>query len=93
ASIDVLAKRLVQSLPLAELAPVIVAELKRQMTDFDAGPLLEALARQTSEKGYDRRALDYTLKQAESWLLRPETGYTLGTLGMQAVSGLQVSGL
>lgn len=93
ASIDVLAKRLVQSLPLAELAPVIVAELKRQVADFDAGPLLEALARQTSEKGYDRRALDYTLEQAESWLLRPETGYTLGTLGMQAVSGLQVSGL
>ncbi|WCM61782.1 DUF445 domain-containing protein [Paenibacillus polymyxa] len=93
ASIDVLAKRLVRSLPLAELAPVIVAELKRQVTDFDAGPLLEALARQTSEKSYDRRALDYTLEQAESWLLRPETGYTLGTLGMQAVSGLQVSGL
>lgn len=93
ASIDVLAKRLVQSLPLAELAPIIVAEIKRQVTDIDAGPLLEALARQSSEKGYDIRALDYTLEQAESWLLRPETGYTLGTLGMQAVSGLQVSGL
>ncbi len=93
ASIDVLAKRLVRSLPLAELAPVIAVEIKRQVTDFDAGPLLEAFARQTSEKGYDRRALDYSLEQAESWLLKPETGYTLGTLGMQAISGLQVSGL
>ncbi|MET3211275.1 UNVERIFIED_CONTAM: uncharacterized membrane-anchored protein YjiN (DUF445 family) [Paenibacillus sp. PvR008] len=93
ASIDVLAKRLVRSLPLAELAPVIAAEIKRQATDFDAGPLLEALARQTSEKGYDRRALDDSLEQAGSWLLKPETGYTLGTLGMQAISGLQVSGL
>ncbi|MGW9529775.1 DUF445 domain-containing protein [Paenibacillus terrae] len=93
APIDVLAKRLVRSLPLAELAPVIAAEIKRQVTGFNAGPLLEALARQTSEKGYDRRALDYSLEQAESWLLKPETGYTLGTLGMQAISGLQVSGL
>jgi uncharacterized membrane-anchored protein YjiN (DUF445 family) len=93
ASIDVLAKRLVQSLPLVELAPVIAAEIKRQAADFDAGPLLEALARQTGERGYDRRALDYTLEQTESWLLRPDTGFTLGTLGMQAVSGLQVSGL
>ncbi|WP_342416416.1 DUF445 domain-containing protein [Paenibacillus sp. FSL R10-2782] len=93
ASIDVLAKRLVRSLPLAELAPVIAVELKRQVTDFDAGPLLEALVRQTGKKGYDRRALDYSLEQAESWLLKPETGYTLGTLGMQAISGLQVSGL
>ncbi|AET58696.1 membrane protein [Paenibacillus terrae HPL-003] len=93
APIDVLAKRLVRSLPLAELAPIIAAEIKRQVTGFDAGPLLEELARQTSEKGYDRRALDYSLEQAESWLLKPETGYTLGTLGMQAISGLQVSGL
>ncbi|MEC0183691.1 DUF445 domain-containing protein [Paenibacillus peoriae] len=93
ASINVLAKRLVQSLPLAELTPVIVAELKRQATNFDAGPLLEALAHQTSEKGYDRQVLDYTLEQAESWLLKPETGYMLGALGMQAISGLQVSGL
>lgn len=92
-SIDVLAKRLVQSLPLQELAPAIMVEIRRQATDFDAGPLLEALAHQTSEKGYDRRALDYSLEQAESWLLKPETGYTLGALGMQAISGLQVSGL
>lgn len=92
-SIDILAKRLVQSLPLAELAPFIVAEIKRRATNFDVGPLLEAFARQTSEKGYDRHVLNYTLEQAESWLLKPETGYTLGALGMQAISGIQVSGL
>lgn len=92
-SIDILAKRLVQSLPLAELTPFIVAEIKRRATNFDVGPLLEAFARQTSEKGYDRHALNYTLEQAESWLLKPETGYTLGALGMQAISGIQVSGL
>ncbi|ASR49366.1 DUF445 domain-containing protein [Paenibacillus kribbensis] len=91
--IDVLAKRLVRSLPLAELAPVIAAGIKRQATEFDMGPLLEALARQAGARKYDQLALDYALEQTESWLLRADTGVTLGTLGMQAVSGLQVSGL
>ncbi|WP_246772667.1 DUF445 family protein [Paenibacillus polymyxa] len=91
--IDVLAKRLVRSLPLAELAPVIATGIKRQATEFDMGPLLEALARQAGERKYDQRALDYALEQTESWLLRSDTGGILGTLGMQAVSGLQVSGL
>ncbi|NEU25965.1 DUF445 domain-containing protein [Paenibacillus ottowii] len=91
--IDVLAKQLVRSLPIAELVPVITIGIKRQATEFDIGPLLEALARQAGERKYDQRALDYALEQTESWLLRPETGVTLGTLGMQAVSGLQVSGL
>ncbi|WP_225999975.1 DUF445 domain-containing protein [Paenibacillus sp. BJ-4] len=91
--IDALAKRLVRSLPLAELAPVIATGIKRQATEFDMGPLLEALARQAGERKYDQQALDYALEQTESWLLRADTGVMLGTLGMQAVSGLQVSGL
>ncbi|KEO79609.1 DUF445 domain-containing protein [Paenibacillus polymyxa] len=91
--IDVLVKQLVRSLPLAELAPVITTGIKRQATEFDIGPLLEALARQAGERKYDQRALDYALEQTESWLLRSDTGVALGTLGMQAVSGLQVSGL
>ncbi|MGQ3481014.1 DUF445 domain-containing protein [Paenibacillus sp. TY11] len=93
AFIDVLAKRIVRSLPLSELAPVITNEIKRQATEFDIGPLLEALVRQAGEREYDQRALDYTLEQTESWLLRADTGFMLGTLGMQAVSSLQVSGL
>ncbi len=91
--IDVLAKQLVRSIPLAELAPAIATGVKRQATEFDIGPLLEVLARQAGERKYDQRALDYALEQTESWLMRSDTGVTLGTLGMQAVSGLQVSGL
>ncbi|MGP0580176.1 DUF445 domain-containing protein [Paenibacillus peoriae] len=93
AFIDILAKRIVRSLPLSELAPVITNEIKRQATEFDIGPLLEVLVRQAGEREYDQRVLDYTLEQTESWLLRADTGFMLGTLGMQAVSSLQVSGL
>ncbi|MFM9282103.1 DUF445 domain-containing protein [Paenibacillus jiagnxiensis] len=92
-AIDTLAKRLVSRLPLDSMAPAITEEIRRQITSLDAGALLESLAKQTLEQGYDQKALDYALEQAESWLVKPESVMTLGTMGMQAISGLQLSGL
>ncbi|MFB5762328.1 DUF445 domain-containing protein [Paenibacillus medicaginis] len=92
-AIDTLAKRLVSRLPLDSIAPVITEEIRRQMTSLDAGQLLESLANKTLEHGYDHKALDYALEQAESWLRKPESIMTLGTMGMQAISGLQLHGL
>ncbi|MFB5268895.1 DUF445 domain-containing protein [Paenibacillus enshidis] len=92
-AIDTLAKRLVSRLPLDSIAPVITEEIRRQMTSLDAGQLLESLANKTLEHAYDQKALDYALEQAESWLVKPESVMTLGTMGMQAISGLQLNGL
>jgi uncharacterized membrane-anchored protein YjiN (DUF445 family) len=92
-AIDTLAKRLVSHLPLDSIAPVITWEIRRQITSLDAGALLESLAKQTLEHGYDQKVLDYALEQTESWLVKPESVMTLGTMGMQAISGLQLSGL
>ncbi|MDO7906812.1 DUF445 domain-containing protein [Paenibacillus sp. JX-17] len=93
AAIDGMLKQLIRKAPLEQLAPVITAEIRKQVTAFDAGPLLTLLARQIEERGYDRIALDYGLNRAEAWLMKPETMYTLGQMGMRAVSGLQVNGL
>ncbi|MDR6724746.1 uncharacterized membrane-anchored protein YjiN (DUF445 family) [Paenibacillus amylolyticus] len=91
--IDTLCKRILAGLPVEQIAPLVAREIKSQAGDFDLGPILERASIQMSERGYDVKALDYGLKQAEEWLVKPETIMFLGEAGMKAVSGIQLNGL
>ncbi|WP_411735705.1 DUF445 domain-containing protein [Paenibacillus sp. M2] len=91
--IDTLCKRILAGLPLEQIAPLVAAEIKSQAGAFDLGPILERAAHQMTERGYDAKALDYGLKQAEEWLVKPETIMFLGESGMKAISGIQMNGL
>ncbi|MET1167724.1 DUF445 family protein, partial [Bacillus velezensis] len=75
------------------IAPLVAREIKSQAGAFDLGPILERAAHQMTERGYDAKALDYGLKQAEEWLVKPETIMFLGESGMKAISGIQMNGL
>ncbi|MEN1989717.1 DUF445 domain-containing protein [Paenibacillus hubeiensis] len=90
---DTLCKRILAGLPLEQIAPIVAAEVKTQAGAFDLGPILERAISQVSEKGYDAKALDYGLKQAEEWLVKPETVYVLGESAMKAIGGIQMNGL
>lgn len=90
---DTLCKRILAGLPLEQIAPIVAAEVKTQAGTFDLGPILERAISQVSEKGYDAKALDYGLKQAEEWLVKPETVYVLGESAMKAIGGIQMNGL
>ncbi|MEK3705943.1 DUF445 domain-containing protein [Paenibacillus sp. FSL R7-0198] len=91
--IDTLCKRILDGLPLEQIAPLVAREIKSQAGAFDLGPILERAAHQMTERGYDAKALDYGLKQAEEWLVKPETIMFLGESGMKAISGIQMNGL
>lgn len=91
--IDTLCKRILAGLPLEQIAPIVAAEIKTQAGAFDLGPILERAISQVSEKGYDAKALDYGLKQAEEWLVKPEAVYVLGESAMKAIGGIQMNGL
>ncbi|WP_419890832.1 DUF445 domain-containing protein [Paenibacillus xylanexedens] len=91
--IDTLCKRILAGLPLEQIAPLVAREIKSQAGVFDLGPILERAAHQMTERGYDAKALDYGLKQAEEWLVKPETIMFLGESGMKAISGIQMNGL
>ncbi|OMF12482.1 hypothetical protein BK131_17780 [Paenibacillus amylolyticus] len=91
--IDTLCKRILAGLPLEQIAPLVAREIKSQAGAFDLGPILERAAHQMTERGYDAKALDYGLKQAEEWLVKPETIMFLGESGMKAISGIQMNGL
>lgn len=91
--IDTLCKRILAGLPVEQIAPLVAREIKSQAGAFDLGPILERASIQMSERGYDVKALDYGLKQAEEWLVKPETIMFLGEAGMKAVSGIQLNGL
>lgn len=91
--IDTLCKRILAGLPLEQIAPLVAGEIKSQAGAFDLGPILERAAQQMTERGYDAKALDYGLKQAEEWLVKPETVMFLGESGMKAISGIQMNGL
>ncbi|MDQ0172227.1 DUF445 domain-containing protein [Paenibacillus tundrae] len=91
--IDTLCKRILAGLPVQQIAPLVAREIKSQAGAFDLGPILERASIQMSERGYDVKALDYGLKQAEEWLVKPETIMFLGEAGMKAVSGIQLNGL
>ncbi|WP_433749842.1 DUF445 domain-containing protein [Paenibacillus amylolyticus] len=91
--IDTLCKRILAGLPLEQIAPLVAREIKSQAGAFDLGPILERAAHQMTERGYDAKALDYGLKQAEEWLVKPETVMFLGESGMRAISGIQMNGL
>ncbi|WP_145152139.1 MULTISPECIES: DUF445 domain-containing protein [Paenibacillus] len=91
--IDTLCKRILAGLPLEQMAPLVAREIKSQAGAFDLGPILERAAHQMTERGYDAKALDYGLKQAEEWLVKPETIMFLGESGMKAISGIQMNGL
>ncbi|MDQ0723065.1 uncharacterized membrane-anchored protein YjiN (DUF445 family) [Paenibacillus sp. W4I10] len=67
--IDTLCKRILAGLPLEQIAPLVAHEIKSQAGAFDLGPILERAAHQMTERGYDAKALDYGLKQAEEWLV------------------------
>ncbi|WP_025678289.1 DUF445 domain-containing protein [Paenibacillus massiliensis] len=92
-TIDHIAKRLVEHIPLEGLVPVLTAEIRHQVTAMDTRPILEQLAKGIVDKSYDSKALDYALGQAESWLMKPDSQYMLGSMGMQAIAGLQLNGL
>jgi hypothetical protein len=72
---------------------LVAGEIKSQAGAFDLGPILERASIQMSERGYDAKALDYGLKQAEEWLVKPETIMFLGESGLKAISGIQMNGL
>ncbi|MFC9711311.1 DUF445 domain-containing protein [Paenibacillus sp. NPDC056933] len=91
--IDTLCKRILAGLPLEQIAPLVAGEIKSQAGTFDLGPILERASIQMSERGYDAKALDYALKQAEEWLVKPETIMFLGESGLKAISGIQMNGL
>ncbi|MCL6662746.1 DUF445 domain-containing protein [Paenibacillus amylolyticus] len=91
--IDTLCKRILAGLPLEQIAPLVAREIKSQAGAYDLGPILERAAHQMTERGYDAKALDYGLKQAEEWLVKPETIMFLGESGMKAISGIQMNGL
>ncbi|WP_340027806.1 DUF445 domain-containing protein [Paenibacillus sp. FSL H7-0940] len=91
--IDTLCKRILAGLPLEQIAPLVAREIKSQAGAFDLSPILERAAHQMTERGYDAKALDYGLKQAEEWLVKPETIMFLGESGMKAISGIQMNGL
>ncbi|WP_338590280.1 DUF445 domain-containing protein [Paenibacillus sp. Y5S-9] len=91
--VDTLCKRILAGLPLEQIAPLVAREIKSQAGAFDLGPILERAAHQMTERGYDAKALDYGLKQAEEWLVKPETIMFLGESGMKAISGIQMNGL
>ncbi|QOS76502.1 DUF445 domain-containing protein [Paenibacillus sp. JNUCC31] len=91
--IDTLCKRILAGLPLEQIAPLVAGEIKSQAGTFDLGPILERASIQMSERGHDAKALDYALKQAEEWLVKPETIMFLGESGLKAISGIQMNGL
>lgn len=92
-AIDVIAKRIVATLPLERIAPIIAKELKRQIGQMDVSSLLAKAEQQITSKGYDKIALDYGLDQAEAWLMKPDAVYSLGEIGMKALHSVQVNGL
>ncbi|WP_211747143.1 DUF445 domain-containing protein [Paenibacillus sp. Marseille-Q4541] len=92
-AIDTIAKRIVATLPLERIAPLVAGEMKRQIGQMDVTTLLTKAEQQITSKGYDKIALDYGLDQAEAWLVKPDTIYTLGEIGMRALNSVQVNGL
>lgn len=92
-AMDTIAKRIVAALPLERIAPLIAGEIKRQVGQVDVASLLIKAEQQITSKGYDEMALDYSLDQAESWLVKPDTIHTLGEIGMRALDSVQVNGL
>lgn len=92
-AIDRLAKRIVSSIPLERIAPLVAEEIKRQAGSLEIQPLLSKAEQYITSKGYDKVALDYGLDQAEAWLAKPDSQYTLGEIGMKAINSLQVNGL
>ncbi|WP_248924677.1 DUF445 domain-containing protein [Paenibacillus hamazuiensis] len=83
---------ILQHLPYERLIAVLKQEARGFAEGIDVQALFDRAAQEAIDRGWDRKALDYLLDKAESWIIKPETQQQLGAMALKALGNIQLGG-
>jgi uncharacterized membrane-anchored protein YjiN (DUF445 family) len=87
-----LVQNAIEYINLDQLVTLIENELKTQLQKIDIKAVLPNLVDQISERGYDEKALDYSLDQIDQWANQESTKNKLGKMAVDAIENIKADG-
>jgi uncharacterized membrane-anchored protein YjiN (DUF445 family) len=86
-------KRLITLIDVEKLTPVIKKQILSSLSNIEMNKLLALASSQLLNEQFDKKALDYLLKKAESWLNQEQTSYKLGAVSMNVLNKIELDGI
>lgn len=92
-TISKLLRQAIEYVEVEKITPFIKKQLEMTISNLDLKKLLDRLSSVLLKEQVDEKALDYVLREAETWLSKEETSRRLGAVTMNVLSKVQVDGV
>ncbi|MFC3886567.1 DUF445 domain-containing protein [Bacillus songklensis] len=84
--------QMIRHLDMEKASPFIEKEIKKYLYSMKTEEVLQAAVNQALIHGYDEKAVDYILAEAEKWASKKETSNQLGNLASQLLDNIEGDG-
>ncbi|MEH6947856.1 DUF445 domain-containing protein [Bacillus sp. JJ634] len=88
-----LIKKLIRYIDVEKLTPFIKKQITLTLTNVEMRKFLQLISSQLISEQVDKKALDYILKKAETWLRKEQTSHRLGTVSMNIINKIEADGM
>lgn len=88
-----LIKQLIRYIDVEKLTPFVKKQLIANLSKIEMRKVLGIISERLLSEQFDKKALDYLLKRAETWLNNEQTGQKLGTVSMNMLNKIEVDGI
>lgn len=92
-TISKLLRQAIEYVEVEKITPFVRKQLEMTISNFDLKKLLDRLSSVLLKEQVDEKAIDYVLREAETWLSKEETSRRLGAVTMNVLSKVQVDGV
>ncbi len=92
-TISKLLRQAIEHVEVEKITPFVRKQLEMTISNFDLKKLLDRLSSVLLKEQVDEKAIDYVLREAETWLSKEETSRRLGAVTMNVLSKVQVDGV
>jgi uncharacterized membrane-anchored protein YjiN (DUF445 family) len=86
-------QRLIRTVDVEKMAPFVKKQLKLNLSKVEMSKFIGLISSHLLTEQFDKKALDFLLKKAETWLGNEQTSHKLGTVSMNVLGKIEVDGI
>ncbi|MBO1510746.1 DUF445 domain-containing protein [Metabacillus bambusae] len=88
-----LIKQMIRYIEVEKMTPFVKKQIESALSNIEISRFIQIVSSQLIKEQFDRKALDYILKKAETWLSKEQTSHRLGTISMNVLNKIELDGI
>ena len=84
---------LIRTIDVEKMIPFVKKQLKLNLSKVEMSKFIGLISSHLLTEQFDKKALDFLLKKAETWLGNEQTSHKLGTVSMNVLGKIEVDGI